>query len=199
MSSLSKRMWDRKLARPTRPARTLLSLPHMRFLSRSTMRAPGTRIRRSRRGFTLIELMMVIVIAGLTLAIGVKGLVGAQNRIRLDRATAVLSDEFQSAFALVGRDRKPVRIVYDKSNVRFILTDRGGTNIFRIRVMGDDSEYKMTATTLTVSDTSFEIFPPGLAESADTVWLKKGVGSRDSVVRMLVISRAGLVTVSNVK
>src|SRR5256885_262848 len=103
-----------------------------------------------RRGFTLIELMMVIVIAGLTLLIGVKGLAGAQNRTRVDRAASVLSDDIQSAFALVGRDRKPVRIVYDASRVRFVLTDRSGTNVFRIRSMGQDTEYKMTASTIAV-------------------------------------------------
>ena len=152
-----------------------------------------------RPGFTLIELMMVIVIASLTLAIAVKGLAGAQNRIRLDRASSVLSDDIQSAFALVGRDRKPVRVVYDATNVRFILTDRGGTNIFRIRTLGQDSEYKMTGSTITVSDTAFEIYPPGLAESALTITLKKGVGSADSVTRILTISRAGLVSVNNFK
>lgn len=152
-----------------------------------------------RAGFTLLELVMVMVIASLTLAIAVRGLAGAQNRIRLDRAAAVLSDDIQSAFALVGRDRKPVRVVYDATNVRFILTDRSGTNIFRIRTLGQDSEYKMTGSTIAVSDTAFEIYPPGLAESALTITLKKGVGSSDSVTRILTISRAGLVSVNNFK
>jgi hypothetical protein len=143
--------------------------------------------------------MMVIVIASLTLAIGVRGLGAAQNRIRVDRAASVLSDDFQSAFALVGRDRKPVRIVYDASKVRFILTDRSGTNIFRIRSVGEDSEYKMTASTIAVSDTAFEIYPPGLAEAAYTVTLKKGVGTNDPVTRVLTISRAGLASVNNFK
>ena len=143
--------------------------------------------------------MMVVLIAGLTLAIGVTGMAGAQNRTRVDRAASVLSDDIQSAFALVGRDRKPVRIVWDASKVRFILTDRGGTNIFRVRSMGEDSEYKMTASTVTVSDTAFEIYPPGLAAAAMTIKLRKGVGSKDSVVRILTISRAGLVSVNNFK
>jgi prepilin-type N-terminal cleavage/methylation domain-containing protein len=152
-----------------------------------------------RRGFTLIELMMVIVIASLTLAIGVKGMAAAQNRVRVDRAASVLSDDIQSAFALVGRDRKPVRVVYDATHVRFLLTDRSGVNIFRTRSLGQDTEYQMTPSTLTASDTAFEIFPPGLAESALTITLKKGVGSRDPVTRILTISRAGLVSVNNFK
>jgi hypothetical protein len=143
--------------------------------------------------------MMVIVIAGLTLAICVRGLAAAQNRTRVDRAASVLSDDFQSAFALVGRDRKPVRIVYDRAHVRFLLTDRTGTNIFRIRTLGEDSEYKMTSSTIVVSDTAFEIYPPGLAEAALTITLKKGVGSSDPVTRILTISRAGLASVNNFK
>jgi prepilin-type N-terminal cleavage/methylation domain-containing protein len=158
----------------------------------------STRARR-RHGFTLLELMMVIVIASLTLAIAVKGLAAAQNRIRVDRAAAVLSDDIQSAFALVGRDRKPVRVVYDAPHVRFLLTDRSGVNIFRTRSLGLDTEYKMTGSTIIASDTAFEIYPPGLAESALTITLKKGVGSPDPVTRILTISRAGLVSVNNFK
>lgn len=143
--------------------------------------------------------MMVIVIAGICLGIAVTGIAGAQNRIRLDRAASVLSDDVQSAFALVGRDRKPVRVVYDASKVRFLLTDRGGTNIFRVRSLGMDSEYKMTGSTIIVSDTAFEIYPPGLAEAALTITMKKNVGNKDSVTRIMTVSRAGLVSVSNFK
>ena len=106
------------------------------------------------------------VSTSLSLAIGVKGMAGAQDRIRVDRGASVLSDDIQSAFALVGRDRKPVRVVWDSSHVRFLLTDRPGTNVFRILTMGMDSEYKLKGSAFVVSDTAFEIFPPGLAESA---------------------------------
>lgn len=155
-----------------------------------------TRERRlaGRGGFTLIELMMVIVVAGLTLAIGVTGMARAQYRIRVDRAIAALSDDFQSAFALVGRDRKPVRVVWDASNVRFMLMDRG-TNKFRIRPLGLDTEYKLTASSFVVSDTAFEIYPPGLAENSLTVTITNG----NAPPRTLTISRTGLVTISNQK
>ena len=151
--------------------------------------------RRSHKGFTLIELMMVIVIAGLTLGIGVTGLARAQYRIRADRAAAVLSDDIQSAFALVGRDRKPVRVVWDASKTRFLITDRAGTNLFRIRPLGLETEYKLASSSLAVSDTAFEIYPPGLAESALTITITNG----NATPRTLVISRAGLVTISNQK
>ncbi|MES2179058.1 MAG: prepilin-type N-terminal cleavage/methylation domain-containing protein [Gemmatimonadota bacterium] len=150
---------------------------------------------RNRSGFTLLELMMVIVIAGLTLAIGVTGLARAQYRIRVDRAASVLSDDIQSAFALVGRDRKPVRVVWDASKTRFLLTDRAMTSIFRIRPMGLDTEYKLAASAFVVSDTAFEIYPPGLAENALTITITNG----NAVPRTITISRAGLVSISNQK
>ncbi len=139
--------------------------------------------------------MMVIVVAGLTLAIGVTGMASAQNRIRVDRAIAALSDDFQSAFALVGRDRKPVRIIYDASRVRFVLTDRGGVNKFRIRSLGMDTEYKLKASGIVVSDTTFEIYPPGLAQSALSVTITNG----NATPRTIAISRTGLVSISNQK
>lgn len=138
---------------------------------------------------------MVIVIAGLTLAIGVTGMARAQYRIRADRAAAVLSDDIQSAFALVGRDRKPVRVVWDATHVRFLLTDRAGTNMFRVRPLGMDTEYKLAASAIVVSDTAFEIYPPGLAESALTIAITNG----NAPTRTISISRAGLVSISNQK
>ena len=159
------------------------------------MTRPFGRLVSPPHGFTLIELMTVIVVAGLTLAIGVTGMARAQYRIRADRAAAVLSDDIQSAFALVGRDRKPVRVVWDASKVRFLLTDRTGTAVFRIRPLGVETEYKLAASNLVVSDTAFEIFPPGLAESALTITITNG----NATPRTLSISRAGLVSISNQK
>lgn len=159
------------------------------------MASSHIRSRRLHRGFSLLELMMVMVVAGLTLAISVKGLASAQYRIRADRAAAVLSDDIQSAFALVGRDRKPVRVVWDAPNVRFLLTDRSGANIFRIRPLGLETEYKLAASSLVVSDTAFEIYPPGLAKSGLTITITNG----NATPRTLSISRAGLVSISNQK
>lgn len=172
-------------------------LGYFRSAPRGVSAGAADQTSRSRRfsGFTLIELMMVIVIAGLTLAIGVTGMARAQYRIRVDRAVAALSDDFQSAFALVGRDRKPVRIVWDAAHVRFLITDRGGVNMFRIRPLGMETEYKLAATSFVVSDTAFEIYPPGLAENGLTVTITNG----NAPPRTIGISRTGLVSISNQK
>lgn len=158
-------------------------------------RVPALRDRRAPAGFTLIELMMVIVVVGLTLGIGVTGMASAQYRIRVDRAMAVLSDDIQSGFALVGRDRKPVLVVWDATNVRFLLTDRNAVNKFRIRPLGKDTEYKLTASSIVVSDTAFEIYPPGLAEGALSITITNG----NAPPRTLNVSRTGLVSISNQK
>lgn len=149
----------------------------------------------SRAGFTLIEMIMVIVVVSITLGIGVTGLARAQDRIRVDRAASVISDDIQSAFALVGRDRKPIRVVWDASNMRFMLMDRSGTNYFRIRPVGAESEYRLRASGVVVSDTAFEIFPPGLAKGALTITLTNGTATP----RTLSVSRSGLVSISNQK
>lgn len=151
--------------------------------------------RRSKPGFSLIELIFVIVIVGLTLAIGVTGMASAQYRIRADRATSVLSNDIQSAFALVGRDRKPVIVRWDSSRVRFYLTDRTGTNMYRIRPLGVETEYKLTASAFTVSDTAFQIYPPGLAANSLTITVTNG----NAPTRTLTVSRSGLVSISNQK
>ena len=169
--------------------------PIVRVRGDGSMKQSQSRSNTRQKGFTLLELMMVIVIAGLTLAIGVTGLARAQYRIRVDRAASVLSDDIQSAFALVGRDRKPVRVVWDASKTRFLLTDRSGTNLFRIRPLGLETEYKLASSSFVVSDTAFEIYPPGLAESALTITITNG----NAPPRTLTVSRAGLVSISNQK
>ena len=68
-------------------------------------------------------------------------------------------------------------------------------NKFRIRPLGLDTEYKLAASSFVVSDTAFEIYPPGLAEAGLTVTITNG----NAPPRTLTISRTGLVTISNQK
>ena len=58
------------------------------------------------------------------------------NQVRIDRAAQTLSYDLQMAFAIVGRNRKPVRISWDNSKVQFSITDRRNTTLFRTRPMG---------------------------------------------------------------
>ena len=61
--------------------------------------------------------------------------------------------------------------------------------------MGMETEYKLASSAFVVSDTAFEIYPPGLAEAALTIAITNG----SAPTRTLTVSRAGLVSISNQK
>lgn len=144
---------------------------------------------RIRRGFTILELVVVMGIIGILAMMSL----GKASRIltgwRVTRAAQAIDQELQTAFALVGRNRKPLTITFDLTKMEVRLTDRAGT-IYRRRNFGPTSAYKLKASDLTLSRSSLEIYPPGLAGDSLSITITgRGVKKR---VRML---RGGLVQI----
>ena len=77
-----------------------------------------------RRGFSLLELVIVICMIGL-LSLMAFGRTSAMiTQWRVARAAQAYGEELQSAFALVGRNRKPITITLDKTLMEVRLSDR---------------------------------------------------------------------------
>lgn len=150
-----------------------------------TGQAPG----RARRGFTMIELLMVVTILAILTSIALASFTRTVDQARIDRAAQTLSTDLQMAFSLVGRNRKPVRISWDSVNVRFNITDRADT-LFRTRPMGPSSEFKLRQTDFTVSRPVVEIYPPGLSNDSLNIHIVNR-----TQMRTLSMSRGGLVRV----
>jgi len=142
-----------------------------------------------RRGFTMIEMLLVVLIVAIMSSIALSNFTRLVDQARIDRAANTLSYDLQMAFALVGRNRKPVRITWDSTNVRFNITDRSDT-LFRTRPMGPTSEFKLRQGDFTVSKPVVEIYPPGLSNFPLTI----NIVNR-SQKRTLLMSRGGLVQV----
>jgi prepilin-type N-terminal cleavage/methylation domain-containing protein len=151
------------------------------------MRLPSL-LRRS--GFTMLEMVLVLAIIGIMTTVALAGFTRLVNQARIDRASQTLSYDLQMAFAIVGRNRKPVRITWIPAQVQFSITDRSDTLLFRTRGMGPDSPFKLQQSMFTVSRTQVEIFPPGLA--ADSLNIKIVNGDQKRTISM---SRGGLVQV----
>lgn len=144
---------------------------------------------RIRRGFTLLELVVVMGVIGILAMMSM----GKASRMvtgwRVTRAAQVMDQELQTAFALVGRNRKPLTITFDLSKMEIRLSDRAGT-IYRRRNFGITSAYKLKSSDITLSRSSLEVYPPGLAADSLSITITKpGVKKR---VRML---RGGLVQI----
>jgi prepilin-type N-terminal cleavage/methylation domain-containing protein len=145
-----------------------------------------------RRAFTMIEILIVLSVVAIITSISTVGFTRILNQVRIDRAAKTLSYDLQMAFALVGRNRQPVRIIWNPTLVQFTITDRGNIALYRTRPMGPATEFKLLAKNFTVSSSMVEIYPPGLAATSLNVHIVNG-----SLKRTIAMSRGGLVRVTN--
>ncbi len=149
---------------------------------------------RTRRGFTLIELLIVVGIMSIVLTMSMGRATRAISAWRVDAASRAISDELQSAFALVGRNRKPLVLSVDKTKMQLRLLSRSGADTFRLRALGSSSVYNLRSADLTVypatTPTTLEIYPPGLASDSLSITIKK-----DGTARRIRMLRGGLVQI----
>lgn len=153
-------------------------------------RAMQTPLPVRRRGFTLLELLVVISMIGVISMISMGRTSSMMTQWRVSRAAQAYGEELQSAFAIVGRDRRPVRITLDKTAMELRLTDRTGSVIYRRRNIGASSSYRLEAADVTVSKLTVEVFPPGLAADTLSVTI-----SRNGKLRRIRMLRGGLVQI----
>jgi prepilin-type N-terminal cleavage/methylation domain-containing protein len=126
-----------------------------------------------RKGFTLIELLIVLVLIGIVAAVSIRSVGDTFRRDRVVKTTAILSSDFEQAFATAGRLRQPVRLLIDSVNRTFSVANRADTTLkYRTRqfVTGD-----LAVDFISASRSSIDIMPSGLA--TDTFRLRIGIYS----------------------
>ncbi|MEP7001778.1 MAG: prepilin-type N-terminal cleavage/methylation domain-containing protein [bacterium] len=146
-----------------------------------------------RKAFTLIELLIVLALIGIVAAIAVRSVGDTIRRDRVQKAVAILSTDLETAFAIAGRQRTPVRLQFDSTKRTFAIVDRADTTFkYRTRqfVTGD-----LALDYFSVSRPTLDVLPSGL--SADTLKIRIGIYSKngskyDRTIRM---TRGGLVRI----
>jgi type II secretion system protein H len=141
-------------------------------------------------GFTLIEALLVIVIAGIMSAFTVPKVAAILTEARLNRAAQELGYQMQAAFALALRNRKPMQITFDTSKVQFTIADRAH-NVFART--GLDA-FNLTASNVTLSRSTLEVYPEGLAQDSLSITLSS-TSTGTTFTRRVRMTRAGLVQV----
>lgn len=143
---------------------------------------------RTRPGFTLIEMLIVIVVLGSIAAIGLPRMNQTIRQRRVIAATHALSGDIEAAFSLAARQRRPIRLIYDSPSGELRVTDRTVGTVYRKRALLFSSEYKLGAAVMSAA--SIDLFPNGLASSPFNITLTSGAFSRQ-----VAVTRTGLTRV----
>lgn len=146
--------------------------------------------RYDRSGYTVIELLLVMIILGVIAGITYIRLAPALERGRVRGAASVMAGDLQYAQVLAARHRVPMVITVDGTALTYRITGRTGT-VYRTRDLGPSGEYDLDE--LSATPTTLEVFPNGVAaQSASYTFGLEGYRQR------VTFSRAGQIRVATV-
>ena len=148
------------------------------------------RQRIARGGFTAIEMLIVMVMIGIIAASVMPRIsrIVAEERVR--KLQGAIATDFELAFALANRERKPVTVTFSTSTQVLTITDRATGTVLKTRYLGRNQSFSTTAVTFSPS-AGITVFPAGLSTAAATVTVSNG-----NFTRTVSVTRAGLVTKS---
>lgn len=145
---------------------------------------------RSRDGFTLTELLIVLILAGIISGIAMVRVGSMLAQTRIQRAASVVAADLKTAHSMAGRQRKPIRIEIDATARTIKMTDyTTPTKVYSQRYFHAGGEYPVQ--TFSSTETLLLVYPNGLADKPVTITV--GANGRTRVISM---TRAGQVRVS---
>lgn len=144
----------------------------------------------NRRGFTLIEVLIVVSILGVMMTLAVPAVERSLTTNRLDRATMVITRDLQYAFSLAGRQRAPVTVHILDNPPRLVVRD-GPTNAQMFTRHYSRAASPASVTGWVANVTSFQIQPNGVALSDLDLLVSHGPHQR-----RLTMSRLGRIRVT---
>src|SRR6266576_6119005 len=146
---------------------------------------------RGLKGFTLFELLIVVVILGIAATMMGPAMSRIVRHQRVNRASMIIVSDLQNAFAVAARQRMPVRVQADAASRSYQFVDRKTGAVLRIRAFyGDISEYRLT--TLVFNPTTLDVFPSGISSAPVTISLANG-----DYNKTITASTAGFIRVSH--
>jgi len=144
-----------------------------------------------RMGFTVIELLAVMTIVGVASALSLGKFSSIVARQRVNKAAYAVSNDVQLAFAIAGRNRRPVRVVWDSTSLQLTITNRAQDTVFRRTGLGTGAGFNLNRADITVyppANKPLEIFPNGLATDTMSITL-----TANGAKKRVWVSKAGLV------
>jgi prepilin-type N-terminal cleavage/methylation domain-containing protein len=140
------------------------------------------------RGFTLLEMLIVLTIVAIGLAVAVPRIKTMTTQQRVDRMAQIVASDLRSAFTSAGRGRVPVRVTIPKSTTKYSIVNRvTGDTIVRRDFEGAD----VTISSISDGAVTLDVFPNGVATGTDTIVVQSKAGYK----RRLSVTRVGFVRV----
>ena len=148
---------------------------------------------RARKGFSLMEMLVVVILVGIIMSVAGVRVSAMITQQRVIRAASTIQTQMETAFALAGRQREPMKIVFATSSgaITVKTTNRDGTTVFTTT---DLRQLGLSNGNVTASVNEVTIFPNGFAN--DTLSIKVLVVRNGATYQRIVrMSRAGLIKV----
>lgn len=160
------------------------------MLHEQPLDSSGVSARPKPRGYTIIEVLMVLILVGLMAALSAGRVNQIITKQRVNRAAYALASGFQQAFVLAQRDRKPMRISFDSTMMQFSTADRAGNKFGGTPLAG----FNIKPSNVTVSRSMVEVYPIGLAQDSLSVTLSVTAGT-NTYTHTVRMTRGGMVQV----
>ena len=144
---------------------------------------------RVRSGFTMLEVVIVVTIAGITAAISAGRIHAILVQQRVARASTMLQGDLEAAYVIAARNRVPIRITWDPVAMQMKVTDRAGAVTYRKTTFGKD-DFGLSSSGVSFTPSILEVYPNGLANGTLTVTF-----SAEGNTRTVLMSRAGMVRI----
>jgi prepilin-type N-terminal cleavage/methylation domain-containing protein len=103
---------------------------------------------RARGGFTLIELVVVLVLIGAATAVGLLSFGGYFQRVAAQRAAQVFARDLTLARATATRARQPVVIRFYESGLRYEVVEQTTGTQVAVRRFGTNADIDLSGVTL---------------------------------------------------
>ena len=130
-----------------------------------------------RPGFSMLEMLVVMIIIGILIAIAVPKMATIVRHERVNRAAQVVVQDLQNGFAMAGRQRAPVRLTFYPATKSYIFTDRATGQVLQRRLLSTGTEYSVTS--LTSTATTVDVLPNGIGSVSFIVTVANGDYSRE--------------------
>jgi prepilin-type N-terminal cleavage/methylation domain-containing protein len=148
---------------------------------------------RIRRGFSILEMLIVVILVGIVMSIAGVKMTTIMTQQRVVRAASTIQTDMELAYAVASRNRKPMRIIFSSSASAILVrvTNRAGDTTYRQTNL---KEIGLSHGQVTSSSPEITVFPNGFASDTLSILIsvtQNGVTHK----RRVRMSRAGLVKV----